>query len=101
MSKFITSRDRINRATGENSEFDWSQLPAEVASALLEHIGSGKTEEDIPDTPATPACEERIVTVFGHDMTFSQALQLASVALQLISLLLCLSIAINCRCRCS
>ena len=101
MGKFITSRDRINKATGAESEFDWSQLPADVAQAILNKIGSGKTEDDFPDTPDTPTCQERIVTLFGHDITFSQALQLTSVALQLLSLLLCLSIAINCRCRCS
>ncbi len=97
MSKFTTSKDRIFRATGENSTIDWSQLPADVAQVLLERIGSGKNEDDIPDTPAAPACSERIVSLFGYDMTFTQALQLTSVALQCVSIILCLIITLHTR----
>ena len=96
MSKFTTSRDRIMRATGENSTIDWSQVPADIAEELLSRIGKGKSEEDIPDSPAS-ACQERIVTVFGYDLTFSQALQLTSVFLQMISLIMCIVIAIHTR----
>lgn len=96
MAKLITSRDRINRATGEYSEIDWSQVPADIAQELLSKIGKGKNEEDIPVSPAI-ACQERIVTVFGYDLTFTQALQLSSVVLQLISLIMCIIIAIHTR----
>lgn len=101
MSKLLTSKDRINRATGENSEVDWSQLPADLAEVLLSRIGSGKKEEDIPDTPTYTACQDKIVNVLGYTMTFTQALQLTSVALQVVSIILCIIIATNCRCRCS
>lgn len=96
MSKLITSRDRINRATGEYSEIDWSQVPADIAQELLSKIGKGKNEEDIPVSPAI-TCQERIVTIFGYDLTFTQALQLSSVVLQLFTLIMCIIIAIHTR----
>lgn len=94
MSKFITSRDRINRATGENSSVDWNNFPADIAEQLLNRIGSGKTEEDIPVTTST-ACQERIVNFLGFDMTFTQALQLSSLILQFITLLVFVYIAVR------
>ena len=96
MAKLTTSRDRINRATGEYSDIDWAQLPADVAEALLDKISKGKNEEDIP-VANTVACQDRVVTVFGFDMTFSQALQLSSIALQIISLIMCIIIAVHTR----
>lgn len=97
MNKLTTSHDRIIRATGENSSINWDELPEDVAAALLDKIKGGKNEEDIPDTPTASSCQERIVHLFGYDMTFSQALQLTSVILQVLSLLFIIVLAIKSR----
>ncbi len=94
MRGFITSRDRIAKATGDESTVNWEDVPAEVAQALLDKISKGKSEEDIPAETKT-TCEKccTMVTLFGHTLTLAEALQILSVGLQIVALIITITIA--------
>lgn len=95
MKGFTTYNDRINRATGEESEIDWENLPADVAQALLDKIGKGKSEEDIAVPESNCTYNGTVLTILGHYFTLQETLQATGVMLQLISLII--TIVILCK----
>lgn len=97
MKGFTTSRDRIVKATGENSAIDWQSLTPEVAQYLLDKIGSGKTAEDIAVPAETHVSQPNTITIFGKTYTLQETLQATCLLLQVLSLIT--TIVIACKIR--
>ena len=96
MDGFTTSKDRMLKATGAESEIDWSQVPATLLQTLLATQQNGNTGVV---TPQTTTCypyqttNDKTIIIAGHVYQLTEALQMISVALQLISIIITLVIA--------
>ena len=93
MNGFKTSRDRILKATGSESQIDWQDLPADVVQQLLNKIGKGNTEDDIAVPELTASGQPNTIRLFGKTFTLQETLQGACLILQIIALITAIIIA--------
>ena len=94
MKGFNTYRDRILKATGENSDIDWQSLPQDVAQELLDKIGNGSYNNHNCLPAGNPSCSNNcIVTLFGRNFTLQATMMLSGLVLQLFSVIAMISIA--------
>lgn len=93
MKGFKTSRDRILKATGEESQIEWESLPADVAQQVLNKISSGNTEDDIAVPQLTTPGQPNTIRIFGKTFTLQETLQASCLFLQVIALITTIIIA--------
>ena len=97
MNGFTTSKDRLLKATGAESEIDWTQVPAALVQTLLATQQNGNTGVVTPQTttcyPYQTTTNDKTIIIAGRVYQLTEALQMISVALQLISIIITLVIA--------
>ena len=93
MNGFKTSRDRILKATGSESEIDWQDLPNDVVQQLLNKISSGNTEDDIAVPQLTTSGQPNTIRLFGKTFTLQETLQASCLFLQVVALITTIIIA--------
>ena len=96
MEGFKTYKDRVLKATGEESTIEWEELPREIASDLLDRL-TGRGEAIGEETIVAQNKGNKTIVIGGHSFTFMETMQLASVALQLLSVIL--TIILVCKIR--
>lgn len=93
MNGFKTSRDRILKATGGESEINWQDLPNDVVQQLLNKISKGNTEEDIAVPQLTTPGQPNTIRIFGKTFTLQETLQASCLFLQVVTLITTIIIA--------
>lgn len=105
MAKFTTCKDRVMRATGEDSNVDWGNLGADTAQYILDGIKNGTLSPtghsyDEHTTPTTTANPEYTITIAGKTLALNTILNITNTALRLAMLVALCVIAARTCCNC-
>lgn len=92
-----TYHDKINKATGADSDIPWEQFSNEQKERLIDEICNNNSKvKDITDKsewiqPQTNY-NSKIFTILNYNLTLNELMQIVSISLQIIAIIIALII---------